>query len=236
MGSLTFLAAYTISKQLTNVNFPGFNGTGGTTTQHPDLRHLSKELLNKDRPQMLALSWAYELPFGAGRRYLTNARGALDHLVGGWRLSAIQNYMSGEPFRVSSRSTIPGGFSGIWPVYVPGQSLAATGCGSYNPSDPARNRYLNSAAFTNPAPFALGNISRVPNLRTCAYMDEAVQLEKNFRFSEQVRLHLGTMVLNLFNRHVWSGLQTDINNPDSFGRFTSVYPPRNVQLFLKLEF
>jgi hypothetical protein len=218
------------------VNFPGFTGTGGTTTQHPDLRDSSKQLLDKDRPQMLNISWAYELPFGAGRRYLSSASGFVNQVVGGWRLSAIQNYLSGTPFTVTSRSSIPGGFSSIWPVSVPNVPIISTGCADYNPSDPSRNRYLNSAAFANPAPFTLGNITRPGNARRCGFMDEALQAEKDFRITEQARIQFGTMIMNLFNRHAWTSLNTDINNPSAFGKYSGASSPRNVQLFLKFHF
>lgn len=233
---LTFLVAYTNSKQLTNVDFPGFTGLGTTLTQHPSVRGTAKTLLAKDRPQILNISWAYDLPLGSGKRYLGGARGAINHIIGGWRLSAIQNYMSGEPIRVTSRQTIPGGFSGIWPNRVPDVPIVSTGCGNYNPGDPSRSQYLNLNAFATAAPFTLGNVNRLPNVRNCGWADEAFQIEKIFPIREQISVNFGTMMMNIFNRHVFSGLQTDINNPAAFGRFTTTSPPRNIQFYLKVTF
>jgi len=233
---LTFLVAYTISKQLTNVDFPGFTGFGTTVTQHPSLRSTAKTLLAKDRPHILNMSWAYELPFGKGKRYLSGVSGGVNQLVGGWRVSAIQNYMSGEPIRVASRQTIPGGFGAIWPLRVPNVPMVTTGCSDYNPADPARSLYLNINAFATPAPFTFGNISRLPNVRNCNFMDETLQIDKSFPIREQVGIQFGTMMMNVFNRHVFGGLGTDINNPAAFGRFTSTSPPRNIQFYLKVTF
>jgi hypothetical protein len=39
------------------------------------------------------LNTLYELPFGKGRRWLT--RGIASQIMGGWRLSAVQTYVSG---------------------------------------------------------------------------------------------------------------------------------------------
>jgi len=232
----TFLVAYTNSKQLTNVDFPGFTGFGTTVTQHPSVRSTAKTLLAKDRPQILNISWAYDLPFGSGKRYLGGARGVANQIVGGWRLSAIQNYMSGQPLRVTSRQTIPGGFSAIWPNRVPDVPIVATGCSDYNPGDPARSLYLNLNAFATPAPFTLGNISQLPSVRNCGFQDEALQIDKTFPIREQVGIQFGTMLMNVFNRHIFSGLGTDVNNPAAFGRFTSTSPPRNIQFYLKVTF
>ena len=128
-GDWTFLVAYTISKRISNNNFPGFIGFGGVTRQHPEVMNTARALLQKDRPQILAVSWVYDLPFGRGKKFLGSASRGLNYLVGGWRLSSIQNYMSGIPIRVSSGQSIPGGFQGIWPVRA-GGPLQANSCGA----------------------------------------------------------------------------------------------------------
>lgn len=234
---LTFLVAYTFSKNLSNLNFPGFTGFGRTVNQHPAVRRSAKALLDKDRPQLLNVSWSYDLPVGKGKRYLSGAKGALNQVLGGWRLSAIQNYESGDPIRVTSRATIPGGFSGIWPNYVPGAVVQQTSCSDYNPGDPTRNVRLNINAFTTPAPFTLGNFSRPPNVRNCAFMDEALGIEKRFPIREQFAINFGSSIQNVFNRHsFWAAPGGDIGNPAAFGRHTSTSPPRSIQFYLKVTF
>ena len=41
-------------------------------------------------------NWVYELPFGQGRRFLTNSGGWLDRLVGGWEFDGIARIQSGR--------------------------------------------------------------------------------------------------------------------------------------------
>jgi hypothetical protein len=41
-------------------------------------------------------NWLLELPFGRGRRFFSNAGGALDRLVGGWELNGIMRIQSGR--------------------------------------------------------------------------------------------------------------------------------------------
>ena len=50
-----------------------------------------------DYPHRLVISGIYELPVGRGRRFLTDARGLLDALVGGWQVQGIYQYQSGRP-------------------------------------------------------------------------------------------------------------------------------------------
>lgn len=51
---------------------------------------------SSDYPQHVALTAIYELPFGRGKRFLNSSLLA-DELVGGWRVTGIYQYLSGQP-------------------------------------------------------------------------------------------------------------------------------------------
>jgi hypothetical protein len=244
---LTFLAAYTLSKQLTNVDFPGYNGAGSTTVRSIYLlKQDGKRLLSKDEPQIFNISWVYELPFGSGKRFANGAKGPLNAVIGGWTFSAIQNYFSGRPISVTTNATNP--VAGEWPILIPGVPIKQTGCGKYAAGDPSRNRFLNINAFASPDAFGnanpqypnlpFGNISQLENVRTCGYLNENVQLDKTTKIHERMAFQFGSIFSNLFNRHPWVGdsFQANITNPSTFGTYTSAYPGRTVQFFLKLIF
>ena len=234
-GDLSFLISYTASKQIANVDSPGSIGKFTVFTQHPQVLHLSREVIRKDRPKVLGVSWAYDLPFGSGKKYMSGASRGLNYLLGGWQLSAIQNYMAGNPIRISSSQSIPGGFGAIWPVKVPGVPAQIGDCGSY---DPGRgDRYLNPDAFTSAAPFTLGTTSQLPNVRDCAVIQENIQLEKVFRITERWGVQFGTIWQNALNRHFfpYRSIQRRIENA-AFGKVTSASPPRNIMFFLKVQF
>jgi hypothetical protein len=67
-------------------------------------------------------------------------------------------------------------------------------------------------------------------------LDEALQIEKFFAVTERFRFHLGSMMMNAFNRHVWRNVNADVGNPATFGTYTTASPSRNIQFFLKVEF
>jgi outer membrane receptor protein involved in Fe transport len=234
-GDLSFLVSYTVSKQLSNTDYPGWSGQGSVTRQHPNVLHLSRALLGKDRPQILGISWAYDLPFGSGKKFMSGASRGLDYVVGGWRLSAIQNYMAGNPIRINSSQSIPGGFGRIWPVRVPGVPVQSGNCGDYNPG--RGDRYLNPDAFTSAAPFTLGDTSMLPNVRSCAVIQENIQLQKVLQITERWGVSFGTIWQNALNHHfyTWRRIQRRIENP-AFGQWTAGSPPRNIMFFLRVEF
>ena len=235
---LSFLASYAVQKQLSNVDFPGYNGQGSLSVRHPELiKQDGKRLLGKDQPQNFNISWDYELPFGTGHAFAGHASKPLNYVIGGWRLSAIQNYFSGRPISITTRATNP--IAGVWPELVPGVPIRATGCGDYDPNNPAKNRYLNINAFrsdpTTYRGYSLGNFSQIPNIRSCGFQDEAIGLDKQLVLHEQWRLSLGTYWQNALNRHPWRGLVTDLGSP-AFGQYTDVNPSRFIQFYMRLEF
>ena len=115
---------------------------------------------------------------------MAKPKALINQSLEGGRFLARKTISTGRPIRVTSRATIPFA-NAIWPNRVPDQPLGATGCGDYDPGDPARNRYLNINAFSTPAPFTFGNISQLPNLRVCGYMEENFGIDKEFPISER---------------------------------------------------
>jgi hypothetical protein len=236
-GGLSFLASYTLSKQLNNyTNFSGLGeGYSFSTIQNAAYLHQYKTLANLDRPQTVVLSWVYELPFGPGKRFSNTKNPVVGQIVGGWRLAGIQTYESGNIISLSTSQSIPG-FGPIWAKRVLGVPITtANGCGNYDPNNAARNKYLNLAAFADPAPFTIGNTQVLPNVRQCAYFDEDISVQKEFRIHERLRLEFAADAQNLFNRHAWAGLATNIDSP-GFGQYTGTTGPRLMQLHAKVVF
>src|SRR5947207_2621048 len=43
-----------------------------------------------------ATNWLYELPFGRGKRFGTNANGVVDRIIGGWNYQGVARLQSGR--------------------------------------------------------------------------------------------------------------------------------------------
>ena len=52
---------------------------------------------SQDVPHRLSVSGIWELPFGRGRRYGSNANAAVDGILGGWQFQGIYTYQTGFP-------------------------------------------------------------------------------------------------------------------------------------------
>jgi hypothetical protein len=55
-----------------------------------------------DRTHVFTGASVWEVPVGKGRRFLTNASGVVNQILGGWTINTIYTQMSGEPFAVRS--------------------------------------------------------------------------------------------------------------------------------------
>jgi hypothetical protein len=221
---LTFLGGYTFSKQLTLGPVQALN-----------LLDTGKAVMAFDRPQTLTFSYSYDLPFGPGKPFLSSSSGFLKQLVGGWQIAGSNIYTSGVPVAVSTRGSIPV-LGAQWANRVPDVPIrTSVGCGDYQPND-ASSRYMSINAFATPAAFTFGNTRTLSNVRDCGYMNENIAILKNFPINENWRVRFGTEFFNVFNRHIWGGINADVNNPDRFGRYSFATDPRTVQFHLKLDF
>jgi len=97
---LAFLAAYTFSKSIDNSSAPFAGSVGSGVPQDSLNLRAERGLSDFDTRHRLAFSYLYDLPFGAGERWL-NQEGALYHLLGNWQISGILTLQTGRPFTVN---------------------------------------------------------------------------------------------------------------------------------------
>lgn len=239
-NGLWFSASYTFSKLISNVQgenpgLGGFVGNGDIGTQNAYDRRADKAISNQDVPHHMVLAYSYELPIGRGKKMLTSSHPVVQGVLGGWKLSAIHNYQSGYPLRVTSNQNI-GLFSGTIRANmnssVPLMNPAWTG-------DPNTAPYINPAAFSRPPNFTFGNSpANLPWLRSPALLSDDVTLGKEFPLGigEGRYVEFKASAFNIGNRVQFGGINTGIENPN-FGRATSqANRAREVQLNLRLVF
>ena len=133
-----FQGSYTYSRLMTDADT--FSGSSGSMdTAQPELEY---SIGRFDQPHSIKLSTVYELPFGPGRRWLQD--GVLSHVLGGWRLAAIQIYASGLPIGVTTSAPLPI-FNGTNRPNTDGRRLARANRGRR--IQPARRPLLGSGGL-----------------------------------------------------------------------------------------
>jgi hypothetical protein len=246
---LWLMTSYTRSKFMsTGSNLYSF-GTLGQGYITPFQRQRNWALDSNDVPNSLSVALLYNLPFGKGKRWLSQGGlggSVLDKLIGGWAWSTIFSYTSPIPLFIYSNScNIPGQFAmGCLPAVLPGANPYAQSKGSFNPQLPL----LNASAFENGSTggnfsFYGGQGARVSNIRGFPYYDQDMGLQKTYSFTERLKFQFQAEFFNAWNWHAFSkgwdigsAFVTDLSNP-GFGDITGgVTPPRNIEFKAKFVF
>ena len=257
-NGLNLMASYTWSKTLTDADsaLPFFATLHqGGAPQNAFDKQGDKAISNQDLPQNFVVSYIYELPFGKNKKFLSRG-GVMDRVVGGWSISGIQRYESGQPVAFACATGVPAYADCIRFNQVPGQSIFSDAwkSGSFNP---VTDSMFNAAAFDDPnsnanltarGTYAFGTLPRVDGaIRMRPYLSEDFNIMKRTKITEGSDIRFEANILNAFNRHIWN-YPGDLNpNDGAFGLINfATYSttggggylifPRRVQLQLKVEF
>jgi len=190
-NGLTLLMSYTFSKSIDTGSSTN-NSTTGSQDFPQDIRDIlgtQRGLSDFHRAHQFTGSFNYELPFGRGRGFFSDANGLVQTLIGGWQLNGIVSLLSGRPFT---------------PQY------SAADVGAQRPDvvgDPYANipegLLFNPAAFRRPTATGgevdlFGNAGR-NILIGPAFRTVDLSLLKNVRLRENTRLQFRVETFNLFN-------------------------------------
>jgi hypothetical protein len=167
----------------------------------------------------------YDLPFGRGRQFASNAGSALEQVIGGWQVVGVWRWRSGFPLSpalinnatasISSPATI------IGPLQTALTGTATDGLPNLFP-DPAAARAL--VTFTRP-----GEVGSRNGLRGPGYFAVDLGLHKQFRlpWGESHRLEFRWQAFNAFNNVNFSSTGIELRSTQtSFGRFSATAGPR----------
>ncbi|MBL8291841.1 MAG: carboxypeptidase regulatory-like domain-containing protein [Bryobacterales bacterium] len=235
-------AFYTWSKSLDTRSFDpaftlasaGTSQTAGNSPQDINNRRLNYALSDFDRTHQFQVIGVQELPFGRGRRFLSNAGGVVHRLVSGWNLSGLFRVTSGRPFSVFAGSNTFNSFLGSF--------ANCSGCsrsdGSVHEED-GLVWYLNAAErarFTGPGSGEQGNVGR-NFFRGDRVLNLDLSIAKKTPLSERVTLELRADFTNFTNSPSF-GFPTTTITSATFGRIrdTVVSSSRQTMLAAKISF
>jgi len=152
-----------------------------------------------DVPHRLSLSGILELPFGKGRRFLSDADGFLNALVGGWQVQGVYTYQSGFPVPFGAYNANTAVTSGD--LFYNGGDIAI--------DDRTTDRWFDTGAFTSILSDTATNATPVNHLRTFPYRLDDVRrdsinnidlsLIKDILLKGDVRVQLRAEFINAFN-------------------------------------
>jgi hypothetical protein len=215
-SGLSFLAAYSIGKNLRQVRMLNAQDFGGLTNwQSTTLVKESDQ--NIDTPQKFVVAGIYELPFGKGRPIANNVPGIVNQIIGGWQLNYNVTYQKG------------------WVVDYP--NAPQTSPGSAKISNPTFEKVFdtskwagakvpNTTYFYRTFPFFFSDVRRP------GYQNWDTSLSKYFPIHESLKLQFRFEMVNMMNHPWFANMQsTDVTNA-LFGQLNPTQ--QNLPRFIKL--
>ncbi len=88
---------YTFSKSLSNFFAASSNGLNQPLTLRPENEKLERFRAPQDLRHAFKVNWIYELPFGRGHAFGSNANVVVDRVIGGWEFHGTGRIQSGRP-------------------------------------------------------------------------------------------------------------------------------------------
>jgi hypothetical protein len=216
-AGLWYLVSYTFSKSITRQEVPAMGGNG----------YMNKALSSFDVPQLLTVGLGYELPFGRGKHFLSNAGRLSDAFLGGWQYQTIDNFHSGVPYTPTiSRDVANIGVGSQHP------NLVGTGCRKSG----SLNNYFILSDFAVPAPYTFGDAS-TDICRSGNEEEVDMSVFKQFGITEGSKLEFRFEAFNVPNSAYFSAPSTTTIDTSNGGQVTSTSnQPRQLQFALKYLF
>jgi hypothetical protein len=246
-SSMALTAVYTWAKSLDDKSAPAGIGAVNAFAGHLDDRHPRKDYGPSDFnvDHRFVTSFAYQLPFGRGKRFGGNMNRAADLALGGWQFTGITTFQTGFPFSVLANDTF-----GLLDAFNQRANLVA-GCNPKGGFSKGQGEWFNTKCFTQPIAGTYGNSGR-NILRQPGINNWDLGVGKNFAFTERVGFQLRLETFNTFNHPQYAvdtgssqlGVASVDNNVNdvapnantNYGKVTQARPGRVVQLGGKFTF
>ena len=191
-----------------------------------------------DQPYNSTTSFVWTLPFGRGQRWLGDANGFVDALLGGWTVSGINTMTSGEATSLTYSPAAAFQVSGISQDFRGANFYRANLNGDPYGDKKSVTNYLSRDTVTIPTdpsqPFGNSprNVVRGPRFWQVDFV-----ASKDFRLpiGDQTRVQFRFEAFNLLNK-------TNFRSPNAnrssanFGTITSTFDARQMQLGVKVTF
>ncbi len=225
---VTFMLNYTYSKELDDL----------VGVRDPTKDFLEKAPGTIDHPTVVAATFLYQLPFGAGHKLNSDSR-PLSALISHWQFSGIFTYTGGAPMSITGTCT-GGGIidASCYPNYNTSFSGSVWQNGTPGTGNITTTAYLNKAAFVDAPAYTAGDIARSAPLGLFAphNADVDISVRREIVFREKVRLALQADAFNINNAVHFAAPGLGIDSA-TFGIFTSMAnQPRKLQFSARISF
>jgi hypothetical protein len=172
------------------------------------------------------MTGVYEVPFGKGRKYLTDHW--LRTIIGDWSFGGLMTLQSGEPFTVNTQVNNTFQFS------AGGQRADVLRDPNLPNDQKTLARWFDTGAFVQPAQYTFGN-QGVNIVRADGLINLDMSILRNFPVGEEKKIQFRGEFFNITNHPNFGGPGATLGGP-GYGIVSSAGPGRRIQLGARFVF
>jgi hypothetical protein len=205
-NGLMITNSYTLSRSMDYVN-------ENTTIDTPIDFNLSWARSNFDRTHNYVLSSIYELPWGPGKKWMSD--GMLGKIIGGWQVSGLYVLQSGTPLTITASGPLLNTPGTTAYANLTGENKVLGGLG------PGR-LYFDPAVYSQPAAGVQGNMKRNSGPEGPGFWNIDMSLFKRFQVGGGRYAEVRVDSYNATNSVRWGNPGTGFSTatPNTFGQIT----------------
>ena len=166
----------------------------------------------------------FELPYGRGRHFGSNANAVVNAVLGGWQLALYEHAHSGQPLTISNTN------GNLGNAESSRANIVGNPVGSYS----STKLWFNPAAFA-PAPLYTFGTSNVGDVEGAGFFQLDSGLSKRFPITENKYFQFRWEAFNLFNNVNLFNPDQNVND-SNLGRIFGANTARYMQFGLKFAF
>lgn len=216
---LFFLGSYQLSKSIDN----GSGEIEANDTAYAWDLDADRGYARYDQRHRVSASFGYELPFGAGKPWLSNG-GVAAYVLGGWQVQGVMRLASGFPFTVTSTNVCQCG------SFIPQRVNVVTAGNLGQLDDPTPDRWFDPKAYAVTALGTQGTAGR-NTVRGPGTQQINLSLSKRFPIN-RARLEFRAEIFNLLNHNNFGNPDANISNATA-GVITTADDGRAAQFGLR---
>jgi hypothetical protein len=235
-NGLSVLAGYTWAKSITDQEAEegGYADGGAGLGQNDNDPKGDRGRGVDDARHRFTIGYMYELPLGRGKKWVSQG-GAVDTLVGGWKITGSTALQTGFPITPSTSFDVANVGTGSW-------RPDRTCNGSIPAGERTVEHWFNASCFTDQFLLAdlaaghprFGNSGR-SILDGPGFQNWDFAALKDFSFGEKLKLQFRAEFFNAFNQAHFNDPVRDITD-STVGQIFGAAEPRNIQFGLKFLF
>jgi len=227
MGDLTFDAHWTWTSDY--LNYQPSSTNAGIEDPYAPLQWSRDQYTSKFRG---VVSAAWSMPFGHGKKYLTNAPRPVEFALGGWQTYWVMIAETGPYFTPSFSGSDPSNTntSGGRPDRIRDGNLPT--------EQRTLEHWFDASAFAVPAAGHYGNAAQYALEGPGLYVHN-LNVSKTFKARERINVTFMTAVQNLLNHPTFATPSANISSPGTVGVINSTkgyLGARTIELRLRVQF